>query len=181
VPLAAAFEQILAAGYEYLGMDNFVLPAADLLRARREGTLSRSFAGYTAHGDCDLVGLGASAFSQIADSISQNHSELAQWEATLDQGRLPVARGLVRDFEDTVREDVIQQILCQGRVDVAAVEKRYSIEFAEHFADALQALEPLITDCLVERSELYFCATSRGRSSLRTIAACFDRYASPPR
>jgi oxygen-independent coproporphyrinogen III oxidase len=177
--LTAAFEQLLAAGYEYLGLGNFVLPGDDLLQARRLGTLGRSLAGYTAHGDCDSVGLGASAFSHIADSLSQNPHELSSWEKALDEGRLPVARGLAFSLDDIIRRDVIQQILCRGRVDMAAAQERYFIDFAEYFADSLRALEPLIEDRLVEWHDLYFSTTSRGRTVLSIIASCFDKYVIP--
>lgn len=132
--------------------------------------------GYTTHADCDLIGLGVSAISHIGDSFSQNPRDLAGWEAALDQGRLPVWRGLELDADDLLRGDVIQRLMCQREIDVAAVERRYGIDFAEYFAAGLDRLQTLAEDGLVTIEADRTAATSRGRLLLRIIAMCFDRY-----
>jgi oxygen-independent coproporphyrinogen-3 oxidase len=174
--LRLAIDKLSAAGYVYIGMDHFALPEDDLARAQAAGTLQRNFMGYTTHAQCDLLGLGMSAISHIGETFSQNPRDLAGWEIALDQGRLPVWRGRRLDDDDMLRADVIQQLMCQGRIDVAAVEARHEIDFAEYFADALQKLQPLAEDGLAVVSEEHITATSGGRLLLRMIAMCFDRY-----
>ena len=63
---------------------------------------------------------------------------------------------------------------------VAALERRYAIDFADYFADALEQLLPLVEDGLVRIEEERIVVTSRGRLLLRNIAMCFDRYLSQP-
>ncbi len=177
--LRLAIGELGAAGYRYIGLDHFALPGDDLARARARGDLHRNFMGYTTHADCDLIGLGVSAISHVADSFSQNHRDLKHWEEALDAGRLPIWRGLAASFDDIVRADVIQRIMCQGVVDIRTVEDRHGIAFAEYFSAALAKLAPLEADGLVTVAAREIRATDRGQLLLRLLAMCFDRYLGP--
>ena len=174
--LQAAVEQLTAAGYVYIGMDHFALPDDELAVAQARGGLHRNFMGYTTHADSDLVGLGVSAISHIGNSFSQNPRDLPSWEIALDEGRLPVFRGMRMDEDDAIRADLVQSLMCQGEVRVRAFQERHGIGFAEYFADDLQRLWPLADDGLVEVGPEAIRATPRGRLLLRNIAMCFDRY-----
>ena len=174
--LQAAVEQLTAAGYVYIGMDHFALPDDELAVAQARGGLHRNFMGYTTHADSDLVGLGVSAISHIGNSFSQNPRDLPSWEIALDEGRLPVFRGMRMDEDDEIRADLVQSLMCQGEVRVRAFQERHGIGFAEYFADDLQRLWPLADDGLVEVGAEAIRATPRGRLLLRNIAMCFDRY-----
>ena len=178
--LQLAIEKLTAAGYLYIGMDHFALPDDELALAQARGSLHRNFMGYTTHADSDLVGLGVSAISHIGDSFSQNPRDLPGWQAALDEGRLPVFRGMRMDEDDRLRADLIQQVMCQGEIPVAALERRYAIDFAAYFATALERLAPLVEDGLVRIDGQRIAATSRGRLLLRNIAMCFDRYLDQP-
>ena len=178
--LQLAIEQLTAAGYLYIGMDHFALPDDELALAQARGGLHRNFMGYTTHADSDLVGLGVSAISHIGDSFSQNPRDLPSWQAALDEGRLPVFRGMRMNEDDQLRADLIQQLMCQGEIPVAALERRYAIDFAEYFALALDRLAPLAEDGLVRVEEQRIVVTSRGRLLLRNIAMCFDHYLDQP-
>jgi oxygen-independent coproporphyrinogen-3 oxidase len=174
--LATAIDKLTGAGYLHIGLDHFALPEDDLARALAEGSLHRNFMGYTTHADCDLIGLGVSAISHVGDSYSQSPRKLAEWEIAVDQGRIPVWRGIELGDDDVVRADVIQQIMCRGEVDRRRVEGRYGLDFDAYFADALARLAPLAADGLVELDDARIAVTSRGRLLLRMIAMCFDRY-----
>ena len=178
--LQLAIEKLTAAGYLYIGMDHFALPDDELALAQARGGLHRNFMGYTTHADSDLVGLGVSAISHIGDSFSQNPRDLPSWQAALDEGRLPVFRGMRLNEDDQLRADLIQQLMCQGEIPVAALERRYAIDFAEYFALALDRLAPLAEDGLVRVEEQRIVVTSRGRLLLRNIAMCFDHYLDQP-
>jgi oxygen-independent coproporphyrinogen-3 oxidase len=178
--LQLAIEKLVAAGYLYIGMDHFALPDDELALAQARGGLHRNFMGYTTHADSDLLGLGVSAISHVGDSFSQNPRDLPSWQAALDEGRLPVFRGMRLDDDDQLRADLIQQLMCQGEVPMAAMERRYAIDFASYFATALERLAPLVEDGLVRIEERRISVTSRGRLLLRNIAMCFDRYLDQP-
>ena len=174
--LALAVEQLSEAGYRYIGMDHFALPDDDLAIAQLHGTLQRNFMGYTTHANCDLVGVGMSAISHIGDSFSQNARDLPGWQRAIDSGHLPVWRGCELNFDDVLRGEVIQQLMCRGRIDMPEIETRFAINFPSYFAVALAQLRPLATDGLVTLTARSITATARGRLLLRVIAMCFDRY-----
>jgi len=178
--LRLAIERLTTAGYRYIGMDHFALPEDELSRAQQAGGLHRNFMGYTTHAESDLVGFGVSAISHVGDSFSQNPRELPAWEAAVDAGRLPVWRGLRLCTDDVIRAELIQQLMCQGELDIAAFEQRFDIDFRAYFAEDLVRLQALESDGLVALDAGRLAATDRGRLLLRIIAACFDRYLHQP-
>ena len=178
--LQVAIERLTAAGYCYIGLDHFALPGDDLSVALAAGSLQRNFMGYTTHAESDLIGLGASSISHIGDSYSQNFRDLPPWESAVDQGRLPIARGLLLDEDDVIRAQVIQQLMCRGLIDRAQIETRFAIDFDLYFAESLARLLPLAAEGLVTFDGSRIIATSRGRLMLRIIAMCFDRYLATP-
>lgn len=177
--LQLAIETLTAAGYVYIGMDHFALPDDELAQAQERGGLHRNFMGYTTHADSDLIGLGVSAISHIGDSYSQNPRDLQAWQLALDEGRLPVFRGMVLSEDDQLRADLIQQLMCQDQIPISALERRYGIDFRAYFADALERLRALQSDGLVIVEPQRIEVTARGRLLLRNIAMCFDRYLQP--
>jgi oxygen-independent coproporphyrinogen-3 oxidase len=166
-----AFEE---AGYRYIGMDHFALPDDSLARAWDAGTLQRNFQGYSTHGECDLVGLGMSAISHVDDCYAQNARDLPGYYAALGHDRLPVARGIAIDAEDRLRAELIQDVMCRGRVDFAAVERRFDIRFRERFEPELAELRALAADGLVALDDCGVTVTPRGRLLLRVVAMAFD-------
>jgi len=174
--LGLAVERLSAAGYQYIGMDHFALPDEDLSQAQRAGSLHRNFMGYTTHADSDLLGLGVSAISRIDNSYSQNPRELKEWEARIEGPELPVWRGLELDADDLLRAELIQQLMCHGRVDGRALAQRHGVAFEQYFADELQDLQRLQHDGLASCRDGVVAATRQGRPLLRLIAMCFDRY-----
>lgn len=178
--LQMAIETLTAAGYVYIGMDHFALPDDELAQAQARGGLHRNFMGYTTHADSDLIGLGVSSISHIGDSYSQNPRDLPSWQMALDEGRLPVFRGMVLSEDDQLRADLIQRLMCQGEIPISALERRYGIDFHVYFADALARLRPLEDDGLVNLGPQRIEVTARGRLLLRNIAMCFDHYLQQP-
>nr|WP_083918859.1 oxygen-independent coproporphyrinogen III oxidase [Rudaea cellulosilytica] len=178
--LGLTVEMLTAAGYRYIGMDHFARPNDDLARAQEAGTLQRNFQGYSTHGDCDLIGLGVSAISHVGATFSQNERELRDYYAALEEGRLPIVRGIELDDDDALRADVIQQLMCQGRLDIASVEARHRIDFTNYFGVELERLRIAANDGLVEITPENLAVTPRGRFLLRNIAMCFDAYLHAP-
>ncbi|HXW75467.1 MAG TPA: oxygen-independent coproporphyrinogen III oxidase [Steroidobacteraceae bacterium] len=178
--LQLAIEELAASGYRYIGMDHFALPEDELVRAQEANALQRNFMGYTTYANCDLLGLGVSAISHIGDSFSQNYRELKSWEAAVDAGRVPLWRGLALSADDRVRAAVIGELMCQGQIDIGAIERRYGITFADYFAASLERLQPHVADALVLIERERITATPAGRLLLRAIAMCFDAYLEAP-
>jgi oxygen-independent coproporphyrinogen-3 oxidase len=177
--LALAYEAFTGAGYQAIGMDHFALPDDELARAAAAGTLSRNFMGYTVQSARDLVGLGISAIGDVQDAFVQNVKKLSAYATAIDAGHLPVERGYALDNDDRVRRFVIGEIMCNARLDFAAVEERFGGEFERDFAPALEALGAPggpIGDGLVERRGRTLAVTDRGRPFVRVVAMAFDRH-----
>ncbi len=165
-------------GYEYIGMDHFALPEDELVRARNEGSLQRNFQGYSTYADCDLVALGVSSIGRLDTCYSQNLKLRKDYYAALDEGRLPVYRGVELTPEDVLRRAVIQGLMCQDVVEMDAFGDRFGVDFGNHFARELEALQPLEADGLVELGKGVIRVTAKGRFLLRPIAMTFDAYLS---
>jgi oxygen-independent coproporphyrinogen-3 oxidase len=174
--LSRAIATLCAAGYVYIGMDHFALPADPLAVAKRQGGLHRNFQGYSTQPECDLVALGVSAIGHIGASYSQNAKTLEAYYDHLDQGRLPVERGLALTRDDLLRRTVIMAIMCQGKVDFGAIGQAHLVDFVDHFAPELAALGPLVAQGLVKLRDHELEVTETGWFFVRAIAMVFDRY-----
>jgi oxygen-independent coproporphyrinogen-3 oxidase len=174
--LRLAIEKLCAAGYVYVGMDHFALPDDGLARAQQDGTLHRSFQGYTTHANRDLVNLGVSAIGQVGTLYVQNHKSLQDYEDSVAGGGFPSHRGVRMKPDDVLRRDVIHALMCHGRIDQAAIGLRHGIRFEEYFADELLRLRALETDGLVELGAGQITLTPSGRLLMRTVAMTFDAY-----
>ncbi|KPC55442.1 oxygen-independent coproporphyrinogen III oxidase [Amantichitinum ursilacus] len=179
--LDAAIHLLTNAGYVYIGMDHFALPEDDLARAQQNGTLQRNFQGYSTYADCDLFAFGVSAIGKPAQGFVQNEKSLEAYYAKLDAGVLPIVRGYTLTYDDQVRRDAIQQLMCQFSLDVNAFEQKWQIDFADYFAAELMALLPLAEDGLLNISALplpkgSLQVSAKGRMLIRSIAMVFDRH-----
>ncbi|GKS95462.1 oxygen-independent coproporphyrinogen III oxidase [Acidovorax sp. SUPP2825] len=184
LPLAASKVAMLSqslrsfqeAGYVYVGMDHFALPGDALAVAKRQGRLHRNFQGYSTQPDCDLLGLGVSAIGRVGATYSQNAKTLDEYYDFINQGRLPVVRGLALTRDDLVRRSVIMALMCQGEVLFEPVEQAWLIDFRQYFATELQALEDLQAQGLVVLGQEGIEVTAMGWFFVRGVAMLFDRY-----
>ena len=174
--LSQALGAFLSAGYTYIGMDHFALPGDALAVAKRQGRLHRNFQGYSTQPDCDLVGLGVSAIGRIGASYSQNAKTLEEYCDHLDQGRLPVVRGLALSRDDLVRRAVIMALMCQGQVLFESIEVAWLLDFRSYFASELEQLRELQAQGLVEVDAEGIQVTAAGWFFVRAVAMVFDRY-----
>ena len=133
---STAFQE---AGYVYVGMDHFALPNDALAVAKRQGRLHRNFQGYSTQPDCDLIGLGVSAIGKVGATYSQNAKTMEEYCDLLDQGRLPVVRGLALSRDDLARRAVIMALMCQGQVLFESIELAWLLDFKQYFAPELEA------------------------------------------
>ena len=144
--------------------------------AKRTGRLQRNFQGYSTQAGLDLVGLGLSAIGRIGRVYVQNAKTLNEYYAALDQGRLPIAAGLVMSDDDRVRADVINRLMCYDEVRFPEVEHSHHIEFIEYFSPELARLRGPARDGLVAVERDRIRVLPRGRFLLRNLAMTFDAY-----
>ncbi|MHA6323953.1 oxygen-independent coproporphyrinogen III oxidase [Roseivivax sp. CAU 1753] len=144
IALAALSREILiAAGYEPVGIDHYALPSDTMARASRDGTLRRNFQGYTTDGADTLVALGPSAISRLGLGYAQNLASTRHWTSAVEAGRLPTSRGYAMTPEDLLSADAIEQVMCAGKVDFAALSRRHGLSCTAMVARAAAAIRDL--------------------------------------
>jgi oxygen-independent coproporphyrinogen III oxidase len=174
--LSRSLSAFLGAGYVYVGMDHFALPNDSLAVAKRQGRLHRNFQGYSTQPDCDLIGLGVSAIGRVGATYSQNAKTLEEYYDDLDQGRLPVVRGLALSRDDLVRRAVIMALMCQGQIQFESIELAFLVDFKSYFAAELDILRGMQEQGLVEVHGSSIQVTATGWFFVRGVAMVFDRY-----
>ncbi|GAB5414578.1 MAG: oxygen-independent coproporphyrinogen III oxidase [Congregibacter sp.] len=167
---------LIDAGYQYIGMDHYVLPNDDLALAQPEGRLQRNFQGYSLQMADDLLGLGVSSISQIGDFYLQNARDLPEYYQHVEDGKLPITRGYMSNQDDKLRRHIIMSLICDLKLDKRDCESSYGIEFDSYFAEALNQLEPAIESGLMIIGDENILVTEKGRPFLRNICMPFDAY-----
>ncbi|MDH3286913.1 MAG: oxygen-independent coproporphyrinogen III oxidase [Betaproteobacteria bacterium] len=174
--LGHAIKRLGAAGYVYIGMDHFALPDDALTVAQRQGRLHRNFQGYSTSPEGDLVGLGVSSIGAIGPTYSQNHRTLEDYYDSLDDGKLPIMRGIELAADDLVRRAVIQALMCHFSLSKEAIEIAHLINFDRYFATELEELRELERLGLLALEDGWIAVTPNGRFLIRSICMVFDRY-----
>ena len=175
-----AHRRLVDAGYEAIGLDHFALPDDELSVAQREGRLHRNFMGYTTRPGLELIGVGMSAISELRGAYVQEKSRLGRWERAVESGAPSIEKGCTLTAEDHLRRDVINALMCNFRVRIAEIEGMHGVDFREHFASEIEALEPLEAQGLVERDTDEIRVTDLGRLLVRNVAMTFDAYLRGP-
>ena len=173
--LSRSLEAFNKAGYVYVGMDHFALPEDALAIAKRQGRLHRNFQGYSTQPDCDLIALGVSAIGRVGATYSQNAKTLDEYYDLLNQGKLPVVRGLALTRDDLVRRAVIMALMCQGELLFEPLEQAWLIDFREYFAAELEHLQEMEQKGLVSMGPDGVEVTEMGWYFVRGIAMLFDK------
>jgi oxygen-independent coproporphyrinogen III oxidase len=88
----------------------------------------------------DLLGLGVASFGHIGGTHVQNLDRFEEYVAALDQGKLPLNRGLT----PTPRERFIRELILQfklGHVSIAYFRNKFGGDITVEFAEPLQRLK----------------------------------------
>ncbi|MFZ4284912.1 oxygen-independent coproporphyrinogen III oxidase [Variovorax sp. HJSM1_2] len=177
--LRLALDSLVQAGYVHVGMDHLALPGDALAVAKRQGRLHRNFQGYSTQAHCDLLGLGVSAIGRMGALFTENARDWAHYRSCIDQGQLPIARGLLLSRDDLVRQSVIMAFMCQGEVQFESIATAHFIDFRRYFEPELAVLAEFERDGLLEMNladQGAIRVTAIGWYLVRTIAMVFDRY-----
>lgn len=165
-----------AAGYEYLGLDHFALPADELARARADRTLQRNFMGYSTRGGVDLIGLGVSAIGEVGGAYFQNRPQIAEWHEAVASGVPGVGRGHLLSDADRLRRRVIMNLMCHGVIVKCEIAEEFRIDFDRTFERELRELVPLSADGLVQLLPDRIVLPRLGQVFMRNVAVVFDSY-----
>jgi oxygen-independent coproporphyrinogen-3 oxidase len=112
----------------------------------------------------------------VGPTYYQNSKGLLEYYAALDDGRLPVARGIELTQDDLVRRAVIQALACHFCVSIESIELAYLVDFHKYFAGELKDLGKLASEGLVDLAPDWIVVTPKGRLLVRAICMVFDKY-----
>ncbi|MGE5490706.1 MAG: oxygen-independent coproporphyrinogen III oxidase [Actinomycetota bacterium] len=174
--LALAIKKLTDAGYVYIGMDHFAKPDDELAVAQRQGRLHRNFQGYSTYADCDMLSFGISSIGKVGPTYSQNVKTLDEYYDRLDNGVLPVFRGIELNADDILRRSIIQALMCHFELSIESIESAHLINFKEYFAAELADLKELEAGGLVKVDKDWISVLPPGRMLVRAISMVFDRY-----
>jgi oxygen-independent coproporphyrinogen-3 oxidase len=171
--LAAA--TLVASGYIQIGIDHFALPGDSLAIAATAGSLHRNFQGYTSDSARTLIGIGATAIGRTPQGYVQNASETGAWSRAVAAGKLPVARGHALAEQDLLRSQVIERIMCDGSVDLAAAGRALGFQ-DDWYREEIPELIQLQQDRLLTYAKGKLSLAPEAAPLARVVAAVFDTY-----
>jgi oxygen-independent coproporphyrinogen-3 oxidase len=163
------------AGYSSIGLDHFALPTDALAIAAHHGNLHRNFQGYTTDRSDMLVGFGTSAISQLPQGYASNMRGATPWRRKIAAGQLPVERILSLTQEDRLRSSVIEQLMCNLRVDLDAQAASFEVP-SQSLHSGLPTLQPIVEAGLLDIEGGMLSVRPQGRLLLRQICSAFDTY-----
>jgi oxygen-independent coproporphyrinogen-3 oxidase len=170
----AARKLFLWDGYAEIGIDHFARPEDGLTRALKAGKLKRNFQGYTDDTSEVLIGLGASSISRFPQGYAQNAPATSAHTKKIQEGRFSTARGHVFSAEDKLRGRLIEMVMCDFRIDAAAILAEHKITAAE-LRKMLAAANARFGGGLTVNSDGLFIPEDM-RPLTRLIARAFDAY-----
>ena len=121
-----------------------------------------------------MIGLGISAIGDVGGAYFQNEKPIPAYRRKVEEGTLPVHRGVELTRDDRIRRQVILSIMCNWRVDKAAIARDWSLDFDSEFATELELLAPEVERGFVELDENEIRVVDAGRIFVRNIAMVFD-------
>lgn len=94
----------------------------------------------------------------------------------MNDGDLPIERGVYLTDDDILRRHVITKVMCNFEINFESIEKQFGIVFKEYFQSSLSAMKEFAEDDLVKIYDTKLEVTQMGRLLIRNIAMNFDHY-----
>ncbi len=171
-----ARELFLSSGYQAIAMDHFALKNDELSIAYDQGVLYRNFMGYTVKPADEYIGLGVTSIGFLQKTFIQNHKTLKFYFESLDQGNLPVERGMELGKDDVIRQWVINSLMCRFFLDRMELKNEFGVDFDPYFRKELTHLKSCQENNLLIDNGQRIELTSLGKLFVRNVCMGFDVY-----
>ncbi|MFB9172129.1 oxygen-independent coproporphyrinogen III oxidase [Roseibium salinum] len=175
-----ARSELLKAGYVAIGLDHFARADDSMAIALADGSLKRNFQGYTTDQGEQLIGFGVSSIGKLSTGYIQNMLDVGNWRRSIEEGKLPVLKGLALSTDDRMRGRIIEDLMTNYACDLTPIVRHYGRSLRS-LSDSFAALKDLAADGLVELDlsaghSAKVRVTESGRPYVRLAAAAFDAY-----
>jgi oxygen-independent coproporphyrinogen-3 oxidase len=171
--MITSLERLVEAGYVHIGQGYFARPEDSLTLARDQGRLTMDLQGYAIAGSGVQLGLGVAAISRVDDVYARNALFPSGYERALDAGRLATACGRRLSFDERLRRDAIEGLVCDGTLDLKRLGDTFGVDGEAYLAASASWLEALERDGLVARQG-QLVVTAAGRMLLGDIIRAFS-------
>lgn len=163
------YQLLLEAGYKEVGMDHFALESDEMYQSYEAKTLHRNFMGYSASKTQLMVGLGVSSISDSWYAFAQNVKTVEEYYEALEKGEIPIFRGHELTEEDLIIRKHILNIMCHFETNWEDQALQNEFVF-----DAVNRLDEMMQDELLEISDHRLTVTEKGKPFVRNICMAFD-------
>ncbi len=157
------------AGYHDIGMDHFAQSEDKLYKAFMDGSLHRSFMGYTTQTSDLLIGLGMSSISDSWKAFNQNEKVLDKYYERIDNGELPIIKGHQLSEQDLIIRQHILNLMC--RFETSWDTKEFYAFENLYNADLLNELQ---NDQLIEWNSEGIKVLDLGKPFVRNVCMALD-------
>ncbi len=169
-------DKIIQNDYVRIGMDHFARKDDSMALAYKKGQLNRNFMGYTLLPSQNFLGLGVSAISYLNGFYFQNEKKIPEYYKAVNNNEFATHNELELDFDDLLRKEVIDGLMCRFKLNLYRIEEKYKIDFFDYFNEEKAHIVKCFADDLLEFSNDGFQVTEDGRVFIRSIAMGFDKY-----
>ncbi|WP_085803588.1 oxygen-independent coproporphyrinogen III oxidase [Roseovarius albus] len=160
--------------YEEIGIDHFATRQDGLSVARNSGRLRRNFQGYTDDTSDVLIGIGASSISKFPQGYTQNAPATGLYTAAIRDARFATTKGHAFSGDDTLRARMIEQLMCEFRIDRAEMLAVFDISADK--LDAILAQTDQAYNGLLKLNDTGLFVPPEARPLTRMIARSLDAY-----
>ena len=165
-------------GYIAIGIDHFARADDELARSLAHGTLARNFQGYIPQSEnMPIIGLGASAISELPNGYIQNLAEVVQYRDSLLDGQHPASRYHALSEDDHLRSRIIEQLMCDQML-VPSSFGDYELAVLAIIDENRAQIQTLGQDGLAS-IDSKGVITVHSPLAVRMVAALFDAYRLP--
>lgn len=173
-----AYELLTQNGYVSIGMDHYAKPQDELALALQNHKLHRNFQGYcTQETTGQVYGFGATSISQLKGGYYQNTKGTGKYIHEIQTKGFAIEKGYELTQEDLVRRDVINQIMCNGFLDLQLMAENFQMskkKLMEVIDFQPEILQPFIQDGLLSIEGDTIKLLEGGFLVVRNIAMAFD-------
>ncbi len=173
--LSQSYAPILSElGYQNIGMGWYARENDPFVQARAAGLLHWFPLGYTDMPAPDVIGIGPGAVSSIGEFYGRNESGWKAYQASLNDGQLPVVCGIELEADDVLRREIMTIILATGHIRVSAIEDKWGIRFKQFFARETEQLHAFEQKGWLDWQQGTIRIRVRGCRELGRICQTFD-------